>query len=873
MSQDHHQIPLPHSYAMSIDEHPWSSSQTAITASPSTTATSLSSAFATHPIPLHYTSFPSPSPFPPTPLSPPLQPHSHHQHGHISRPMRTIPDPPLQTPFLPLRHHSGSPGTGAGSGNTGDRNSSTYPAHHRHGSLSPSTATRVASTLGGSFDPNTGIYYRTPEHPRLRTAQACEKCRTRKAKCSGEHPSCKRCVNRGLVCEYAKEGRVRGPNKPKGPKTSQVVLAGSASAPATPSNGTRKHPPANSSSKTSGKNTRPSSSCAGMGDVTSFIVSPHTRSPTASGGDGSSCDAASPLTPTSASSTSTSTTTSSTHVVSQPQSSQGQTEDQPDNLATLFRKKVSNTMASLPSPPTSSSFSPGSPGQNLGMSVGYPFPPSYLHQQRRPARGGPAIGMGMGRDYRYSSMPPHVLKNMRYRHLDESGSATGIPISNVGRHIPPSPPNIGCVYGPGSTWNGGFGTGSMSSTMNARSKPRPPNLHLDGDASNHHNFRRVEVVQQPSPYGGGFVPRAPMTPLSSEGIVGGMYAQHSPHIERQQQMMSPPGSLGYPTPPSGGSVNMSGHPLDMMNAPFSDSMMGVPQHTSYMQREISHGGHEVHDDGLSPLSAGPRQTQTFLPFGSDNNIHSSSQGQLSSFVHQQNPYDQHREQLHQDSRHHHGQYGQFEYIEPEQDRMTNVGAVPMRGSGCQGVTTFTTGHVPTALSRSMSGGMIPTSSPGSMGAGVACGQLERSASDSIVLSRSSLGGRVFPSPPPSRSPHGHPHASGMSMDIDPSGTGAGVGGSCGGEDSQFPVETDRISMVDRDQHLSPGISTDWAESYACHLPPAMSQSNSAGSISSCSIGSAGVGSARDSTASSTTGSPVGGSVTTSSSSLAAAVEM
>ncbi|CAA7263639.1 unnamed protein product [Cyclocybe aegerita] len=70
-------------------------------------------------------------------------------------------------------------------------------------------------SLAGSLDPATGIFYRTPEHPRLRTAQACEKCRTRKAKCSGEHPACKRCLARGLVCEYAKEGRVRGPNKPK----------------------------------------------------------------------------------------------------------------------------------------------------------------------------------------------------------------------------------------------------------------------------------------------------------------------------------------------------------------------------------------------------------------------------------------------------------------------------------------------------------------------------------------------------------------------------------------------------------------------------------------------------------------------------------
>ncbi|KAF9269744.1 hypothetical protein L218DRAFT_993742 [Marasmius fiardii PR-910] len=70
-------------------------------------------------------------------------------------------------------------------------------------------------SLAGSLDPATGIFYRTPEHPRLRTAQACEKCRTRKAKCSGEHPSCKRCLSRGLICQYAKEGRVRGPNKPK----------------------------------------------------------------------------------------------------------------------------------------------------------------------------------------------------------------------------------------------------------------------------------------------------------------------------------------------------------------------------------------------------------------------------------------------------------------------------------------------------------------------------------------------------------------------------------------------------------------------------------------------------------------------------------
>jgi hypothetical protein len=45
------------------------------------------------------------------------------------------------------------------------------------------SATSVSRhSLAGSLDPATGIFYRTPEHPRLRTAQACEKCRTRKAK-------------------------------------------------------------------------------------------------------------------------------------------------------------------------------------------------------------------------------------------------------------------------------------------------------------------------------------------------------------------------------------------------------------------------------------------------------------------------------------------------------------------------------------------------------------------------------------------------------------------------------------------------------------------------------------------------------------------
>ncbi|KAL1717766.1 hypothetical protein EV715DRAFT_202405 [Schizophyllum commune] len=93
-----------------------------------------------------------------------------------------------------------------------------FPAGSSHPPprLEPPSLHPTSRTLGGPLDgPGGGIFYRSPEHPRLRTAQACEKCRVRKAKCSGDHPSCKRCQARGLACEYAKEGRTRGPNKTK----------------------------------------------------------------------------------------------------------------------------------------------------------------------------------------------------------------------------------------------------------------------------------------------------------------------------------------------------------------------------------------------------------------------------------------------------------------------------------------------------------------------------------------------------------------------------------------------------------------------------------------------------------------------------------
>ncbi|KAF9052807.1 hypothetical protein BJ165DRAFT_802017 [Panaeolus papilionaceus] len=46
---------------------------------------------------------------------------------------------------------------------------------------------------------------------RQRTAQACDKCRERKTKCSGQRP-CARCVARGLLCKYSvRESRHRSP--------------------------------------------------------------------------------------------------------------------------------------------------------------------------------------------------------------------------------------------------------------------------------------------------------------------------------------------------------------------------------------------------------------------------------------------------------------------------------------------------------------------------------------------------------------------------------------------------------------------------------------------------------------------------------------
>ncbi|KAF8576443.1 hypothetical protein K439DRAFT_1664603 [Ramaria rubella] len=70
-----------------------------------------------------------------------------------------------------------------------------------------------AGTLPG---PNgTCLFLRSPTPlKRQRTSQACDKCRERKAKCSGTRPSCNRCASRGLACVYGTSTSTSIPSDP-----------------------------------------------------------------------------------------------------------------------------------------------------------------------------------------------------------------------------------------------------------------------------------------------------------------------------------------------------------------------------------------------------------------------------------------------------------------------------------------------------------------------------------------------------------------------------------------------------------------------------------------------------------------------------------
>ncbi|KZT34545.1 hypothetical protein SISSUDRAFT_1122182 [Sistotremastrum suecicum HHB10207 ss-3] len=68
------------------------------------------------------------------------------------------------------------------------------------------------------------IFLRSPTPTKnQRTSQACEKCRERKAKCSGSRPACGRCIARGHVCEYGPEiKKVAAPHGGRTISTSSV---------------------------------------------------------------------------------------------------------------------------------------------------------------------------------------------------------------------------------------------------------------------------------------------------------------------------------------------------------------------------------------------------------------------------------------------------------------------------------------------------------------------------------------------------------------------------------------------------------------------------------------------------------------------------
>jgi hypothetical protein len=133
------------------------------------------------------------------PLNPHLfTPHHHHQVYHSSQSFTNLPphhqwprDPQAWSPQyhpipIPLKQPDGHPYYPPFPNPSPFPQSRVLPsALHQPKRTSPavgltSPGNRLAFTE--TVDPNTGLFLRTPEHPRLRTAQACQKCRLRKAK-------------------------------------------------------------------------------------------------------------------------------------------------------------------------------------------------------------------------------------------------------------------------------------------------------------------------------------------------------------------------------------------------------------------------------------------------------------------------------------------------------------------------------------------------------------------------------------------------------------------------------------------------------------------------------------------------------------------
>ncbi|KAI7287467.1 hypothetical protein KC345_g477 [Hortaea werneckii] len=63
------------------------------------------------------------------------------------------------------------------------------------------------------YPPNTGPTLRTSSQPNPKLRAACDECRLKKLKCTGEQPACSRCVREGIQCIYSPQKQMGRPKK------------------------------------------------------------------------------------------------------------------------------------------------------------------------------------------------------------------------------------------------------------------------------------------------------------------------------------------------------------------------------------------------------------------------------------------------------------------------------------------------------------------------------------------------------------------------------------------------------------------------------------------------------------------------------------
>ena len=102
-------------------------------------------------------------------------------------------------------------GTGSGQSATQTSYSSLTPSSGRPSSTETQPAAPLKVAIPRLKTPGDG---RTPSgsskgDQKHRVSHACEPCRTRKTKCSGERPNCQHCQDFSLVCVYADGKRAR----------------------------------------------------------------------------------------------------------------------------------------------------------------------------------------------------------------------------------------------------------------------------------------------------------------------------------------------------------------------------------------------------------------------------------------------------------------------------------------------------------------------------------------------------------------------------------------------------------------------------------------------------------------------------------------